>query len=394
MRRFWGMAMILLMALAAGPGSALSDPPPGYYDTVDTSSSGALRQTLHELIDDHQRFPYSSSSTDTWDILEAADEDPGNSANILDVYKNASYAKFGGGNGPYNREHTWPNSLGFPDDGWQNYPYTDCHQLFLCDVNYNGDRGSRAFADCATGCFERITLVNNGQGGGSGVYPGNSNWRNSTDGPYGTWETWIGRRGDIARAQFYMDVRYDGSPHGGTGAAEPDLILTDDRDLIAASATGSNEAVAYMGLLSVLYQWHLDDPVDDVERARNDVVYAYQGNRNPFIDHPEWVALLQAVAAPSAPPAPIALEQNFPNPFNPTTTIAYAVASARPVRLAVYSITGREVVTLVDGEVAAGRHEIDWDGRDRRGQAVSSGAYLYRLTAGDAELTRKILLLK
>lgn len=93
-------------------------------------------------------------------------------------------------------------------------------------------------------------------------------------------------------ALLYMDVRYEGGCHGITGYAEPDLILTDDLGLIEASNTGSNEAVAYMGRLTDLLQWNTDDPVDDKERARNDAVYVVQGNRNPFIDHPEWVDCL------------------------------------------------------------------------------------------------------
>lgn len=268
------------------PKGALGDPPPTYYDTVDTTNGATLRVTLHDIIDDHTRFPYTSSATDTWDILESADEDPGNASNILDLYKNTSIPKFGGGVGPYQREHTWPKSYGFPDDNVQNYPYTDCHHLFLCDGSYNKSRSNNPYRYCDAS--EKPTDFNNGQGGGSGTYPGNSNW---TEGLFtaGTWETWIGRRGDVARAQFYMDVRYEGGTHGVTGASEPDLILTDNETLIENSNTRNNESTGYMGMRSVLLQWHVQDPVDDVERARNDVVFSNQGNRNPFIDHPEWV---------------------------------------------------------------------------------------------------------
>lgn len=250
-----------------------------YYQDVDDTDGTALRNSLHELIDDHVRYDYTSSSTDTWDILEQADQDPSDSGQILDLYKNATYVKHGGGNNDYNREHSWPNSYGFPDDGDSNYPFTDCHHLFLCNIGYNGDRGNSYFDQCqGAGCsVERSTNVNNGTGG-----PGFSNWTNLSN----RWQTWSGRKGDVARAQFYMDIRYEGGVHGGTGSNEPNLILTDNPALIVT--TGGNADTAYMGLLSVLYQWHLEDPVDDLERNRNDVIYAYQGNRNPFIDHPEW----------------------------------------------------------------------------------------------------------
>ncbi|HEU4991514.1 MAG TPA: endonuclease, partial [Luteimonas sp.] len=81
-----------------------------------------------------------------------------------------------------------------------------------------------------------------------------------------------------------------------TGTAEPDLRLTDNAALVAP--TGGNASVAYMGLLSVLLQWNQEDPVDDAERLRNDAVQSYQGNRNPFVDHPEWAACIYQGACP------------------------------------------------------------------------------------------------
>lgn len=268
-----------LVSLAATAGA-----PEGYYETIDVSTPQSMRQSLHDIIDDHTRFPYSSDSTDTWDILEAADADPADSSRVLDIYKNASYPKQGGGNSFYNREHSWPKSYGFPDDGETNYPYTDAHHLFISDSNYNSSRGNKPFDECNSSCESRDTEFNNNDGGEAN----DANYT-SGSGSTGTWEVWTGRRGDIARAMFYMAVRYEGGVHGITNVAEPDLILTNDRSLIANSATRNNEAVAYMGLLSVLLSWHIEDPVSIEEQMRNDVVFSHQGNRNPFVDHPEYV---------------------------------------------------------------------------------------------------------
>ena len=290
------------LVISALPGAAQA--PPGYYTSVDATTAGTLRTTLNAVIDDHQLFKYTGGSTDTADILKVADQDPGNSANILDVYHNKSYAK---SSGSYNREHTWPKSFGFPDDDGKNYPYVDCHQLFLCDTSYNSARANFPFDSGSFTWSELTTLFNDGAGGGSGTYPGNSNWFSNAAQRF---EVWEGRRGDVARAMFYMDVRYEGGNHGSTGHQEPNLILTDNTSLMYSSATGSNESVAYMGLLSVLLQWHLEDPVDAKEMARNNAVFGYQGNRNPFTDHPEWVACLfggGCVTDTIAPAPPTAL---------------------------------------------------------------------------------------
>jgi endonuclease I len=279
-------ALIALAAVAA------AQPPTGYYATVTATSATQLRATLHAVIDDHVRIPYTASSTDTWNVLELADQAPGSTTQILDLYKNTLYQKQGGGNTFYNREHVWPNSYGFPVDGATNYPYTDCHALFLCDIAYNAARDNSPFLAASASWTEFATTPNGGQGGGTGAFPGNSNWSNASLSPIGGWQTWNGRRGDVARALFYMDVRYEGGTHGGTGASEPDLRLTDDLSLVQASATGNNVSVAHMGRLSTLLQWHQEDPVDGKEIQRNNAVFAAQGNRNPFIDNPAWAQCL------------------------------------------------------------------------------------------------------
>ncbi|HEX7803776.1 MAG TPA: endonuclease [Pseudoxanthomonas sp.] len=266
-----------------------------YYSHVNTSSAPQLRCSLHATIKGHTAYPYSGGTTNTWTILEIADEDPNNAGRILDVYRNRSYLKgserAGTGSGiTYNREHTWPNSLGFGsatgDLGLPYAPYTDTHMLYLSDTAYNADRGNKPYAACAqsSGCSERATEANNGFGGGSGTYPGNGNWFKGPDGNSGSFEPWGHRRGDIARAVLYMAIRYEGGTHPGTGQSEPDLELTDNRSLIVITSASP----AYMGLLSTLLAWHQADPPDAAEQERNEVIYSFQGNRNPFIDHPEW----------------------------------------------------------------------------------------------------------
>ena len=251
--------------------------PPGYYDATTGLSGQALADAVHDIIDDHLRFPYTSSSTDVWDIVAAADEDPANSQNILSIYKNESKPKSDHTSGSgWNREHSWPKSLGFPDDGSCNYAYTDTHHLFAADWSYNSSRSNKPYDDCNSGCAEWVAL------GAS-----SSNW---TAGSFntGSWEPWDDKKGDLARAMFYMAVRYNGGSHGVSSCNEPDLQLTDDRNLIQSFQT--NQSLGYMGVLSTLIAWHNSDPVDAREQARNEVIFSYQGNRNPFVDHPEWVA--------------------------------------------------------------------------------------------------------
>ena len=93
-------------------------------------------------------------------------------------------------------------------------------------------------------------------------------------------------------------------------------------------------------------------------------------------------------------PAEFALAQNFPNPFNASTTIAFQLAFASQVELAVYNISGQRVRTLISGSLPAGHHRLQWDGRNDRGEPAASGAYLYQLSASDFVATRQLMLLK
>ena len=88
------------------------------------------------------------------------------------------------------------------------------------------------------------------------------------------------------------------------------------------------------------------------------------------------------------------IDQNYPNPFNPTTTINYALPEANYVSIKIYNMLGQEVKTLVNTEVKAGRHKVEWRGENNYGQKVSSGTYIYRITAGEYTQAKKMILLK
>ncbi len=100
------------------------------------------------------------------------------------------------------------------------------------------------------------------------------------------------------------------------------------------------------------------------------------------------------VPAPAASATGFVLRQNAPNPFNPSTTIAFDLERGARVRLDVVDVAGRRVRTLADRDVPAGLHQVAWDGRDGAGRPVTSGVYFYRMSAGGRTETRRMLLLK
>ena len=93
-------------------------------------------------------------------------------------------------------------------------------------------------------------------------------------------------------------------------------------------------------------------------------------------------------------PDEFTLHQNYPNPFNPVTQIRYDLPEKSNVTLLIYDILGREVATLLNGELEPGYHSVIWNGQNKMGQAVSAGLYLYIIQAGEFRQTKKMVLLK
>jgi hypothetical protein len=106
-------------------------------------------------------------------------------------------------------------------------------------------------------------------------------------------------------------------------------------------------------------------------------------------------------ASPSQPPVMLTLHQNYPNPFNPRTVMRYdlsggqeGLSAVSPLTLKIFDVLGREVVMLVNGTHSAGTHVVQWDGRNARGEFVSSGMYLVVLRSGSYVATRRMVLAK
>jgi flagellar hook assembly protein FlgD len=93
-------------------------------------------------------------------------------------------------------------------------------------------------------------------------------------------------------------------------------------------------------------------------------------------------------------PTRYALSANYPNPFNPSTKIEFALPEAQLVRLAIFAVDGRRIATLKNESMPAGHHSVTWTGRDDRGGLVAAGVYFYRIQAGDFSQTQKMTLVK
>ncbi|MBU1144514.1 MAG: endonuclease [Firmicutes bacterium] len=174
--------------------------------------------------------------TDASIALQTTDEDPNNANNIILVYSGTSIVSTWDEGGSWNKEHVWPQSLLDEDAGNQVNMASDLHNLKPATPSINSARGNKYF-DIST------TVV--------------------------SFEPRDEVKGDIARILFYMMTMYSV------------LELIDGTPLIHQ-----------MAMLSVLLEWNDFDPVDDFERNRNEKIFLYQNNRNPYIDYPEFVDLV------------------------------------------------------------------------------------------------------
>ncbi len=343
--------------------------PAGYYDSAIGLKGSALRLALHEIIRNHtvKSYAYALTAFATTDVKP--------NGKIWDVYSDIpggtppyeySVGQTGQGAGEglgYNREHSWPQS-------WFNGvspPYSDLWILYPTDSYVNGHRSNYAFGNVGAATYTSLN--------GSKLGPSASAGYSGT-----VFEPIDAFKGDLARSTFYVATRYFGE------------------DGAWSSSASANGAELLPWAAAQYLQWSTADPVSWKERLRNGAIYVIQNNRNPFVDHPEFVAMIydsNAVASVDrgAPPSASRLRQNLPNPFGTRTSIAFDLARPAHVSLRIFDVTGRVVRTLASGSVLeAGRHDFDWDGRDDRGERLPTGLYFCRLDAGGVGETRRMVM--
>jgi endonuclease I len=363
------MIPCLLFALAAAAPQADAGIPPGYYDPAAGLSGEELQAALHGIIDDHDAISYD----DVWSAFYTTDDKP--NGKVWDMYSDIpggtppyeyTFGEDQGGSASgegegYNREHTWPLSW-FDGGAPMN---TDMFQIVPTDIYVNNRRSNYPYGEVSSPTWESL----NGSRLGPCSWPGYSGTVFEPRDEY---------KGDLARGYFYMATRYYGEDGSWPGSP-----MTDGAQFLPWAE-------------GMLVAWHLADPVGTKELDRNEAVYVIQDNRNPFIDHPEYVLMIWSPAGVGEDPAPmVASLAVSPNPFSSSTSISFELGESESVDLVLFDVCGRRTRTLLDDcRLGPGMHEVALAAIDDSGAPLASGVYFCRLTTPGGAYTCRVLLLR
>lgn len=249
---------ICVAAILIALSGALSAQPAGYYNSAYGLTGQQLKAALHNIIDDHDAASYSY----LWTAFQTTDvrADGG----VWDIYSNSQYVfvddqcgSYSSEGDCYNREHSWPQS-------WFNEAApmkSDLFHIYPTDGYVNGVRGNYPFGEVGVATY----ISSNGSKLGNSVTPGYT----AT-----VFEPIDEYKGDLARSMFYMSVRY----------------YTEDGGWNSSGMTDKAEIKEWA--MTMLLRWHENDPVSQKEIDRNNAIYAIQGNRNPFIDNPDFAPMI------------------------------------------------------------------------------------------------------
>jgi endonuclease I len=256
-----------------------------YYSTAEGKTGFELKTSLYDIIKGHNTQTYG----DLWTFMSTYSLDTyyENDNTILDIYTEIPSASDSYNFTPgavddggkqcgnysvegdcYNREHSFPKSW-FDDK----YPmYTDVHHIFATDGKVNGYRSNFPYGEVETATF---TSSNGSKLGSPTAELVALGFTGDT-----VFEPIDEFKGDLARAYFYMATRYEKTIGSwATNSANAEAVIID----------GNTEVVFEPWVVAMLKRWNENDPVSPKEQYRNDAAFQYQGNRNPFVDHPEYV---------------------------------------------------------------------------------------------------------
>ena len=250
------LTKLLVATLALTAFSASAEIPEGYYDACIGKKQSALKSQLYTIIKSHDKISYGSSGT--WGAFR--DTDVRDNGYIWDIYTDDEVAMPSSGSASgMNIEHTFPKSWW---GGSKNDAYCDIMHLMPVNATVNSRRSNHPYAEVSSASWEntrsKVGKPKSGQGGGaSTVFEPDDEYK-----------------GDLARTYFYMVTCYQNLSWQGNG------LLT--------AANGTYPTLQDWAI-EMLLDWHRNDPVSQKELDRNEAVYYHQGNRNPFIDHPDMV---------------------------------------------------------------------------------------------------------
>jgi endonuclease I len=255
--------LAILLAALATTLTALASIPINYYNNALGKSDEPLMTALRNIIYVHNEVSYSKGLLDAFKKADTDDE-----GYIIDIYSNIRYRTSDNGSSAshigqgYNREHSFPRSWFNGEVAPMN---TDVFHIYPTDIKVNSQRSNFPYGVCANGT--RLTYGSYVAKGklGTCTYPGYSGTVFEPDDEY---------KGDLARSYFYMVTCYKNEL--------PSWVGSDQLNYRA------NKYKAFSSwTISMLMEWTRLDPVSEKEIKRNEAIYGIQGNRNPFIDHPE-----------------------------------------------------------------------------------------------------------
>ncbi|MBW6491383.1 MAG: endonuclease [Lentimicrobium sp.] len=331
------MKKFLLLILMPLGSVSYAQPPAGYYNTATGLSGTALQIALHNIIDDHNVISYNG----LWTAFQSTDRLP--DGKVWDMYSNCSWTFFSDQCGNYNsecdcynREHSWPKSW-FGDQSPMN---SDLFHLYPTDGWVNNKRSNYPFGEVSSPSY----TSSNGSKLGNNTYPGYSGI---------VFEPIDEYKGDFARTYFYMSVRYYGEDNNWPGSEM------------------TNGAQLRPWAMAMMKEWHYSDPVSEKEINRNNAVYTFQLNRNPFIDVPEFVAQIWGGTTGIDDHDTYRNITVYPLPAVSTCTIEHSGFYSENVTLSISDLSGR----LVSGKYTTTSTTVMLDT-----ETLSKGYYIISLS--------------